>query len=127
MKAGARASITVLIALFATLCVPRIAVAQPNDQDCKDFRTQELAQNHLEGDLKDPDNLDADNDRIACEDFRFPAAPIDSPPQGGPRQDTLPLTGAKLWSLWVGLALAGAGAAMLFATRRRGRLDDRVL
>ncbi len=38
-----------------------------NDLDCADFQDQEEAQAELERDPSDPNNLDADNDGIACE------------------------------------------------------------
>jgi Excalibur calcium-binding domain len=39
------------------------------DLDCADFDSQQEAQDELEDDPSDPNNLDADNDGIACEDF----------------------------------------------------------
>src|SRR3954467_7881196 len=52
----------------AALCFgfPGIAHAQ-GDQNCSDFATQQAAQDHFNQDTSDPDNLDADNDGIACE------------------------------------------------------------
>lgn len=38
-----------------------------DDQNCDDFASQSAAQAHLRADPSDPDNLDADNDGIACE------------------------------------------------------------
>lgn len=37
------------------------------DFDCRDFSTQRAAQDYYNGQRGDPDNLDADNDGIACE------------------------------------------------------------
>ena len=37
------------------------------DLDCSDFEFQEEAQDELESERSDPNNLDEDNDRIACE------------------------------------------------------------
>jgi hypothetical protein len=45
----------------------RPAYAQ-DDQNCANFESQAAAQEHLRADTSDPDNLDADNDGIACED-----------------------------------------------------------
>src|SRR3954454_14012496 len=52
----------------AALCFgfPGIAHAQ-DDQNCSDFATQQAAQDHFNQDTSDPDNLDADNNGIACE------------------------------------------------------------
>ncbi len=43
--------------------------AQPgiDDQNCSEFPYQADAQAHLRADPSDPDNLDGDNDGIACE------------------------------------------------------------
>lgn len=60
--------------------VPPLPVA--DDQDCDDFATQADAQNHLNADTTDPDNLDSDNDGEACEAF-FAPAQIPAPPVGG--------------------------------------------
>ena len=40
-----------------------------NDLDCSDFNTQEEAQAELDKDSSDPNNLDGDNDGIACENL----------------------------------------------------------
>ena len=40
-----------------------------NDLDCSDFDFQEDAQAELDKDRSDPNNLDADNDGIACENL----------------------------------------------------------
>lgn len=56
--------------------------ADPADQfDCDDFATRADAQNKLnETPDADPHNLDADNDRIACEEFVFPGEDDDDAP-----------------------------------------------
>src|SRR3954447_18601572 len=56
------------ILFTAALCFgfPGIAHAQ-DDQNCSDFATQQAAQDHFNQDTSDPDNLDADNNGIACE------------------------------------------------------------
>jgi hypothetical protein len=38
-----------------------------DDQNCSDFTTQQDAQAHFDQDKSDPDNLDIDNDKQACE------------------------------------------------------------
>jgi hypothetical protein len=47
----------------------RVAVAQTGDLNCADFATQAEAQAVLDADPSDPNNLDADNDGVACEDL----------------------------------------------------------
>ena len=42
-----------------------------NDLNCDDFSSQADAQAELDSDTSDPNNLDADNDGTACEDFNF--------------------------------------------------------
>ena len=46
-------------------------MAQDGDLDCADFDSQAEAQAELESDPTDPNNLDADNDGIACEAFDY--------------------------------------------------------
>jgi hypothetical protein len=41
------------------------------DLDCADFSSREEAQAELESDLRDPNNLDADDDGQACEEFDY--------------------------------------------------------
>jgi micrococcal nuclease len=41
------------------------------DKNCEDFPSQAAAQRELERDSTDPDNLDADDDGQACEDFDY--------------------------------------------------------
>jgi hypothetical protein len=41
------------------------------DLDCASFGSQEAAQAELESDPNDPNNLDADNDDIACETYPY--------------------------------------------------------
>lgn len=60
------------------------ASAQANDQNCSDFPSQAAAQAHLEQDPSDPDNLDADDDGIACEQrFGAPGQQVQVYPAGG--------------------------------------------
>lgn len=44
------------------------SVSPDGDLDCEDFATQEEAQAEFDLDPSDPNNLDADNDDMACED-----------------------------------------------------------
>jgi hypothetical protein len=48
-----------------------------DNYDCNDFDSQEDAQEHLEDDLDDPDNLDPDEDGIACEGYDYDDEPSD--------------------------------------------------
>lgn len=52
---------------MVVLLLAPTALAQTGDLDCADFANQEEAQAVLEADPSDPNNLDADNDGIACE------------------------------------------------------------
>ena len=55
-----------------------------DDRDCTDFSSQSDAQAALDADSKDPDNLDADDDGIACEDrFGSPDQQVQVLPSGG--------------------------------------------
>ncbi len=117
----------VLIALVAAFVFTPAVLAQ-QDLDCANFPTQRDAQLVLEADLTDPNDLDRDDDGIACED-RFgggsritplnptpttPNVPSASSPTAAaaPAQQALPATGAA--DAAVGFALA-AGALMLGA------------
>ena len=57
----------IILAAVATLPLAGVATAQPADRDCADFATQPEAQAALVAQPGDPDNLDADNDGVACE------------------------------------------------------------
>ena len=52
-----------------------------NDLDCADFDSQEEAQAEYDSDTSDPNNLDADNDGIACE--TLDGGSEDTPGNGG--------------------------------------------
>lgn len=58
------------LSTVATLTIAPIAVAQ-DDLDCEDFDIQAEAQATLSFDPSDPNELDADNDNIACEEFTY--------------------------------------------------------
>ena len=59
---------TVLPLLLVFVSVAR---AQENNLNCADFNSQAEAQAELDSDPSDPNNLDADNDGQACEDFTY--------------------------------------------------------
>jgi hypothetical protein len=50
-----------------------IAPKRTDDLDCIDFATEAEAQAALDADPSDPNNLDADDDGFACEDFGLPS------------------------------------------------------
>ena len=54
---------------FACISVYADKAAAQNVLDCSSFATQEEAQAELNRDPSDPNNLDSDNDGIACEDL----------------------------------------------------------
>lgn len=47
------------------------AVAQADQSDCSRFSSQESAQTALERDPSDPNNLDADKNGLACDDYAY--------------------------------------------------------
>ena len=116
----------VVLALWATP-----AFAQ-DDQNCDDFEPQAAAQARLRQDPSDPDQLDRDNDGIACEDHPdYPEGSArDETPVG---QDTsgggddigggngdLPFTGGNvLPGLAIGASLIVAGGLLLLSLKRR--------
>jgi hypothetical protein len=75
---------------FAPLWVLALILAVPafaQDQyDCASFGSQESAQAELERDPSDPNNLDADNDGQACEDYTYGTS-RESPQGGDPSGD----------------------------------------
>src|SRR5215207_6321866 len=50
---------------------PNEAPTSTEDLDCASFATQQEAQAELERDPSDPNNLDADGDRVACETYPY--------------------------------------------------------
>src|SRR5918997_1830340 len=57
--------------VICSLLLAGMASAQTDEFDCASFDSQEEAQAELESDPDDPNNLDADNDGVACEVFDF--------------------------------------------------------
>jgi Excalibur calcium-binding domain len=94
------------------------ASAQANDQNCSDFPSQAAAQAHLGQDPSGPDNLDADDDGVACEDFPYGSVGGATAPVGG---DALPFTGPGEFQLPAAMALLGGGLALVLGTQRRYR------
>jgi hypothetical protein len=58
---------------------PRRYVGQGDAYNCADFRSQAEAQAVLRADAADPNRLDVDRDRIACENNRAPRDPNRAP------------------------------------------------
>ena len=102
--------------------------------NCADFPSQAAAQAALEADPSDPNNLDADNDGIACEDYAYTsptptpsatvaptAVPSSSP--GASARPVLPPTGAADGmtglALGLGALLVAAGVGAHVVVRRR--------
>jgi Excalibur calcium-binding domain len=107
-------------AIVVVLTAAPAAFAQANDQDCKDFPSQASAQAHLEADPSDPDNLDADDDGLACENFGYAGDGGDGAPSDGD-DGALPFTGPEDRQLPLGATLVGAGLVLVAATQRRYR------
>ncbi|WP_456788601.1 hypothetical protein [Cellulomonas sp. P5_C5] len=74
------ARVLLVVASTAAVVLPGTA-ASAVDVDCADFAYQEDAQDHLDGQIGDPDRLDADGDGIACE--ALPHRPVSAPPALG--------------------------------------------
>ena len=70
--AGTTAAVLVTAALTA-VPLAGIASAAPavDDQNCADFASRQEAQQHYDADPSDPDGLDDDNDREACEKYDY--------------------------------------------------------
>src|SRR5215212_7477900 len=62
-------AILVFASTFACISVNADKAAAQNVFNCSSFGTQEEAQAVLNSDPSDPNNLDGDNDGIACEDL----------------------------------------------------------
>ncbi len=86
---GYRAALAVLLLVIGVFAARAAwertpsALAQDDDLDCASFSSQEEAQAELEEDLSDPNNLDADVDAEACEDFDYGTTADTSDPGGG--------------------------------------------
>ena len=53
-----------------------------DDQNCEDFDSQAAAQQHLRNDATDPDQLDPDNDGVACSVTAYTNTARDTNPVG---------------------------------------------
>ena len=63
---------TTTLAMLAMLVLAPGALAQQGDLDCGDFGSQAEAQANLRANPSDPNNLDAEDDGVACETFTYP-------------------------------------------------------
>ncbi len=76
------AALTLIAAVTALLVLSGTAHAL--DQNCSDFAYQEDAQAALDANPDDPDNLDSNDDGIACEQrFGAPGQQVQVYPTGG--------------------------------------------
>jgi hypothetical protein len=63
--------VLLVLALLSISALGSRAWAQDDGLNCADFPSQAAAQREYERDRSDPNNLDADNDGQACEDFDY--------------------------------------------------------
>jgi hypothetical protein len=63
--------VLLVLALLSISALGSRAWAQDAGLNCADFPSQAAAQREYERDRSDPNNLDADNDGQACEDFDY--------------------------------------------------------
>lgn len=117
--------IAAVVVLSAGMAVPMTATAlAAPDRDCSDFATQADAQAAFVADGPgDPENLDADNDGIACENLSPGGweSPVVAAPAGGvPAGDGSTSDDGSLRIALGGMGLVVAGGAA-FAARRAAR------
>ncbi|WP_224390311.1 hypothetical protein [Pseudonocardia sp. ICBG1293] len=105
-------SAAVLLATATAAALPLAGTAFAQDRDCKDFASQADAQAALTP--GDPENLDANDNGVACEDHDYGSAASPAPVEaGGGPADVLPLA--------LGAVVAGGvGAVRRVAAGRRG-------
>ena len=84
------------------------------DLNCDDFDSQEDAQDVVNDDTDDPNNLDADDDGLACEDFPYGQV------MGNGDDDDLPNTGGPTLSVLAALGLFAAVLTLASTLRARG-------
>ena len=126
-----RMAFLLIAALVLALSAAPAALAQDGDKDCADFASQAEAQAYFEANGGSPtnnvDNLDADHDGQACEDFDYgdgtgggDTGGVDT---GGVDNGggALPFTGPNDTLLPAGTALLLAGLALVGVTRYRAR------
>jgi Excalibur calcium-binding domain len=126
-----RRAFLLIAALVLALSAAPAALAQDGDKDCADFASQAEAQAYFEANGGSPtnnvDNLDADHDGQACEDFDYgdgtggDGTGGDGTGGGGTGGGALPFTGPNDTLLPASTALLLAGLALLGVTRYRAR------
>ena len=125
-----RIAFLLIAALVLALSAAPAALAQDGDKDCADFASQAEAQAYFEANGGSPtnnvDNLDADHDGQACEDFDYGGGTgggTGGEDNGGVDNGggALPFTGPNDTLLPAGTALLVAGLALLGVTRYRAR------
>ena len=91
------------------------------DLDCGDFPNQAAAQAVLVGEPSDPNDLDADDDGQACEDYDYASSgQVATPPAGGVATgdgSTADSDAGVLPFVAGGIGLTAAGAAAVAARR----------
>jgi hypothetical protein len=106
----ATSTAAVTLALFATLPLAGSASAA-EDLDCKNFVNQAAAQAHYDANPSDPDRLDADDDREACENHDYSTS---SGSIGAPTSRDEPASsnrvGARIAAVPRGAVAAGDGS-----------------
>lgn len=115
-SAGAGVLTTGILVLFA-------GPAGAFDLDCADFASRAEAQAVYDANPDDPNDLDADDDGEACEDFAYGGGQVATPPAGPVATGDGSTAGSDaglLPFLVGGLGLAAAGSAA-FAARRSAR------
>lgn len=70
-----------LVVTAASWLMPAYAL-RVDDQNCEDFDSQAAAQQHLRNDPTDPDQLDPDNDGVACSVTSYTNTARDTTPVG---------------------------------------------
>ncbi len=109
-------------AVGAALVVLSAGPASAFDLNCEDFPSQAEAQAVYDANPSDPNNLDADGDGQACEEFFGTEGQVATPPVGGVATGDGSTAdsdaGLPLVAGGVGLAAAGGAA---FAARRNAR------
>jgi hypothetical protein len=107
----------------AALVVLSAGPASAFDLNCEDFASQAEAQAVYDANPSDPNNLDADDDGQACEEFFGTEGQVATPPVGGVATgdgSTADSDAGVLPFVVGGIALAAAGGAAV-AARRNAR------
>ena len=107
------------LAMASSLIAASSAVAaEGGDLDCSDFSSQSQAQAEYNRNPSDPNDLDRDGDRVACESAGGSGV-SSSAPQGGVETGAGGTAGVESEGLFAmgALALGGAGGLALYRRR----------